>query len=183
MAPTPPYTADRLRVHYTGPFGAHTLLFHRTSVSLSPGAFVAACHDVCEVMPQLMWDDVSFGSAEYAEEGSGAYFPQTDWIAIPGGSGDDPTAAASPSAFLNWTGRGIVLPPKRVSLYLFEVQYQGANDMRLTVGENVGADAVWAALNTNQFEIGNVAGQSVAWHGYTNVGQNDFITHRARRGA
>jgi len=183
MAPTPPYTVDRIRVHYTGPFGAHTQLYHRVAGSLSQEAFVLAVRAVVGNMSQLMWNAVSFDTAEYAEASSGAYFPLEDWVAIPGGSGDDPTSASTPSAFLNWTGRGITLPPHRASLYLFEVQYQGAQDMRLQAGENAGADSVWAALRTNRFEIGNVAGQPLAWHNYTNVGQNDYLTHRARRGA
>jgi len=28
--------------------------------------------------------------------------------------------------------------------------------------------------------IGNIAGGGVIWYNYTNVGENDFITHRAR---
>lgn len=183
MPPTPPDTTARLKAHYSGPFGAHTMLFHKAITAISDDSFVAAVRAVIALFAPLQWDACSWGSAEFAAASDPAFFPVASWAPLGGGSGDDPTAVSSPSAFLNWTGRGAASPPKRASLYLFEVQFQGANDMRFQSGENVNMDDVFQLLQDNTLEIGNIAGQPVAWHTYTNSGQNDFLTHRARRGA
>jgi len=178
MAEVDPTTTCRLRLHYNGPFGEHTMLFHgRTGVSES--ALSGAVFNVVSTFAPLMFSDVVFTSAEFAAAGSPLFFNSL-WTTVNSTGPEDPTINSSPSTFMQFGGRGDS-DGVRVKLYLFETGFQYRADMRYNAGENADLDDAIAQLQTQDSVIGNIAGNRVIWYNYVNVGQNDYLTHKARR--
>jgi len=177
MAETPIDTTNRLKVFYSGPYGNHSLLFHgRTGTSES--ALVSSVRNVIDLFAVLMYDTVVFDSAQYAAAGSTLFFP-TAWASIDSTGTTVPDINRSPGLFIQFGARG---NPDgiRTKLYLFESGFLPRADMRYEAGENADLDAAIAELQSQDDVIGNIAGGGVIWYNYTNVGENDFITHRAR---
>jgi hypothetical protein len=153
------------------------MLFHRVLAADNP-TFIANVHDICEAMVALLWTDSEFTGADLAAAGSTIFLP-VSWDVITQEGGSAPDVNSSPSAFLNWGGRDS--NGRRVKLYLFEVSAPPRQDMRFNDGESALVDAVTDALNGEGSTIATISGLSPIWYTYANVGQNDFLTHRARR--
>lgn len=179
MAPVDPTTTQRLKVQYIGPFGTHTMLFH-AQTGITVGEFVGDVADFIDVAKNIQYDGTVWGSAEYAAAGSAIFLPYAAWVPFTSASGADPDDDSAPSTFLQFGGRtsgtGV-----RVKLYLFEVAAQTRNDMRYDPGESALVDAIVAELQSVDNNIGAIDGGTPAWKSYVNVGENDFLTHRARR--
>lgn len=155
------------------------MLFHgKTGTTLSE--LVADVTDVITAMNALQWESTTWPTAEWAAAGSGIFLPVSGWTAIDDASTNTPTTDSSPSRFLNWCGRDTTVGT-RVKLYLFETYASPKQDMRWNAGESTQIDAVTDLLNDEASHIGNVAGRIPVWNDYANVGENDYLTHKARR--
>lgn len=179
MAPVPPNTTMRLRAHYTGPFDSHTMLFHATT-GLSEADFIGDVQDIIDQMANCQYNGTVWDTAELAAAGSNLFFPVATWTPITSGSAINPVTGSGPSTFIQWGGRGLN-DGVRVKLYLFETYLLPTDNMRYTPGENAAVDAVVTELQSADNNVGAIDGDTVGWYNYANSGQNDFITHRARR--
>lgn len=179
MPPVPPNTTKRIRAHYTGPFDSHTMLFHATT-GLSDSDFIGDVKDIIDQMSNLQYNGTTWDTAEIAQPGSALFFPITPWDAITSGSGFNPTVGSGPSTFVQFGGRGLN-GGVRVKLYLFETYLLPTHNMRYIPAENAAVDAVIAELVSADNNVGTISGDVVGWYNYANSGQNDFITHRARK--
>lgn len=179
MTPIPPNTATRLKVFYHGPFGSHTMLFHKAA-GATDAAFVSGVRAVLTEMADCMWNGATFDRAELASAGSNVFGPYTPWAPIASATGADPTTYDSPSTFIMWGGRAAD-SGVRVKLYLFEVREHPVHNMRYEYGELGRIDQVTDALDLNSEVIGTIEGSGAVWYTYANVGENDYLTHRARR--
>jgi hypothetical protein len=178
MAALPLNTTARLKVQYTGPYGSHTMVF-RAPEGESEGGLVDDAHALAVLMAECQYDNVVWGPAEFAEAGSDLFFPEAGWVTVNGESGIAPGTSDAPSTFLNFGGRSA--GGRRVKLYLFETFFDETADMKYDAGESALLDAVVAQLNDPLSEICAIDGLVTTWYTYVNVGQNDYITHRARR--
>lgn len=178
MPATPPTTAARLKVHYSAPTGSHTMLFHQVTGSLK-STFIDEVRSILLLMCACSWNGTSFDGAQYAAAGSILFFPEQSWVPVSASSGYDYAANDSPSAFLQWGGRSLT-DGTRVKLYLLSTRFAPRNDMRYQLGEAGQVDAVTNALNAFGSVIATVSGTNPVWYTYANVGQNDYLTHKAR---
>lgn len=178
MAVTDPTTARRIKVAYTGPFGQHTMLFHMKAGG-DPAAFLSDVRAVLGELLQLMWTAVSFFEAFEALAGSPIFVPIASWTPVEPGVNGTPPASAAPSQFANLVGRAS--DGTKVALYLFETAFTNNSAMRALSSSSAGLAAVLSLLNDEAISIGTISGAAPVWKPYANVGQNDFITHRARR--
>jgi len=178
MAPVDPNTTSRLKVHYTGPFGQHDMLFHAVSL-VARATLVTSVRNVLTVMVGLCWNTTSFDGAEFSSAGSNLFFPQTDWVAITRTSATNPAATDAPSHFTQFGARSEV-DGRRAKWYLFEDALRDTVDMRYSVAENSDVADVIEAFEAENTVIGSISGTPLSWYQYANVGQNDYITHRAR---
>jgi len=179
MAPVPPLTTNRYKVTYTGPFGTHTMLFHGISTSTQS----ELRGDVTEVVNDLSgmtWNGTSFFKAEYALAGSPLFFNDPDWTAVTRTSATNPTATDAPSHFVEFGGRTLI-GGVRVKLYLFESTLRDNADMRYSVADDADVAAIVDTLNDESTSIAAINGNRATWYNYANVGQNDYLTHKARR--
>lgn len=179
MAPVPPNTTMRLRVHYTGPFDSHTMLFH-AQTGITVADFVGDVQDIVDQLVNIQYNGTVWATAELAAAGSPLFFPEASWTPITSGSGFNPAVGSGPSTFIQFGGRGLN-NGVRVKLYAFETYLLPTNNMRYTAGENAAVDAVVTELLDANNNVGAIDGDVVGWYNYANSGQNDFITHRARR--
>jgi len=178
MAPVNPNTASRIKLHYTAPTFNHDMLFHGL-LGVSQSDLKAAVSGIATLMAKKMYTGMSFDTAQYAAEGSNLFNPLT-WTPVNASSGISYTAATNPSSnFLQWGGRS---PSSgvRVKLYLLQCIPLVNNHMRLSAGDDSDLDDIIDGLQAADTFIGNVAGEAVVWKTYTNAGQNDYITHKAR---
>lgn len=179
MAPVDPTTTKRIRAHYTGPFGSHTMLFHATT-GLSDADFLGDVQDVVELLANIQYDGTVWDTAESAAAGSALFFPLATWTPITSGSAIGTTGHIGASTFIQFGGRTLT-SGVRTKLYLFETYLPASDNMKYTPGENAGVDAVITELQSADSNLGAIDGDIVGWYSYANGGQNDFITHRARR--
>lgn len=179
MAPVNPTTTIRIRAHYNGPMGDHTMLFHGVTGTalIDLQAAVAA---FASLAGDLQYQGTSWTTAEFALAGSAIFLPVPGWVAINDSSTNAANVNSSPSRFLNWVGRDATVGT-RVKLYLFEIYATAKQDMRWNAGEAAPIDAITDFLNDEASVIGNIAGRVPVWNDYANVGENDYLTHRARR--
>jgi hypothetical protein len=178
MAPVPPHTAKRLKYHYQGPFGQHTMLFHGVT-GVTDGDLVTAARQVAEAMAALQWNGTTWQGAELSQPGSGLYFPVDAGDDIVGSSGFSPGGNSAPSYMLSFTGRS-QSTGVRARLFMFEGAASYTPNMRYTPGESAQVDGIIQALIDTSSVIGAIDGSQVIWHFYANAGQNDYITRRAR---
>lgn len=177
MAPTPPTSTDRIKVRYTGPFGEHFMLFHAKDGASSVD-FLEDVREVLEAMTALVWDAVSFLEAFYAIAGSPIFNGIAAWTPITASSANVPGATNSPAQFTQFGGRAS--DGTRVKLYLFETSVANSNDMRQTGAEISQIQDVVDLLNDETTTIGTISGAAPVWKNYANVGQNDYLVHKAR---
>lgn len=178
MAPVVPTTTNRLKVHYSGPFGEHTMLFHGATGTTAEDL----AGDVADFIDQavaLQYSDVVWDTAEYAAAGSNIFLPYAAWTPINGTTAITPNPLSAPSAFCQFGGRAFG-SGVRVKLYLFEVWTAGRDNMRILAGEEAGVDAVIAELSSVDNQIAAIDGETPVWKTYANVGQNDHLTRKAR---
>lgn len=178
MAPINPTTTLRIRAHYSGPYGDHTMLFHGIA-GATLTELVSDVADFASLVGPLQFQGTSWSTAEYANPGSTLFLPVPGWVAINDSSTNDAGPNDSPSRFLNWVGRDTSVGT-RVKLYLFETYATAKSDMRWNAGESTAVDAVTDLLNNEASKIGNIAGRIPVWNDYANVGENDYLTHKAR---
>ena len=74
MAPVPPNTAKRIRAHYVGPFGTHSMLFHATT-GLADADFIGDVVDALDQMVNCQYNGTTWDTAEIAQPGSALFFP------------------------------------------------------------------------------------------------------------
>jgi hypothetical protein len=178
MPPANPTATSRLKVHYTGPFGQHDMLFHAVSL-VARATLVASVRNVLTVMVGLCWNTTSFDGAEFAAAGSNLFFPETPWTPITRTSATNPAATDAPSHFTQFGARSGV-DGRRAKWYLFEDTLRDTADMRFSIAESADVADVVAAFEAEATVIGSITGTTLNWYQYANVGQNDYITHRAR---
>ena len=53
--------------------------------------------------------------------------------------------------------------------------------MRLSSAENADVSAIVSAIIAANEQVGAIDGSAITPYAYANVGQNDYITHKARR--
>lgn len=178
MAPLPSDNTTRYRVTYTGPFGTHTMLFHGafedTAETLRP--MVA---DVIEAMKTACWGGTVFSTGEFALKDSHLFFLDAGWTPITTSGSAAPGTTDSPSQFMQYGGRDNPLGV-RVKLYLFEVIYRGNAKMRLGYADTSDVSNVLDVLNSFDNTISTLSGDIPTWYNYANLGQNDYLTHKAR---
>lgn len=179
MAPVSPTTTNRLRLTYTGPFGTHTMVFHGRVGSTQSG-LRAAVVAVVAAMTGFQWNTTVWDKAEYAPAGSNIFNIDTAWSTIVATNGNNPTAASAPSGFAQFGGRGNG-DGVRAKWYLFEDVADSNATMRIQAGDNATIAGVISALEDNSAVIGNIAGSLLSIYQYANLGQNDYLTHKARR--
>jgi hypothetical protein len=145
----------------------------------SESGLVADATAVINLMTLAQFDGTTWSTADFAEAGSDIFLPASGWTPIVGDSGINPSAGQAPSTFVEFGGRSA--GGHRVKLYLFETFFQYTDDMRYEAGESAILDDIIAQLNDPLSEICAIDGLATTWYSYANVGQNDYITHRARR--
>lgn len=179
MAPIPETTSGRLKAHYTGPFGTHTMTFHQVTGSEN-GIFIENLKDVITTMTAAQWAGTEWFRAEYAPAASNIFSEVDDWEPIVSATGVNPEAYSAPSTFLQFGGRA---PDsgRRAKLYLFETRAGYQPDMRYQSGDAGYVSDIVTILRANASFIGNIEGASISWYSYANIGQNDYLTRRARR--
>lgn len=178
MAAVNPFTTSRLRVKYTGPFGSHVMTFHG-GVGITADDLAGDALDVITQMLVMQYPSTVWESAEYSAPLATFSLPYVDWVPQGGAGGAAPTASSSPATFIQFGGRAIGTGV-RVKLYLFEVDMPYRNDMRYNAGEDARVDSVITELNSASCDVATVDGQKPSWYTYANVGQNDYLTHKAR---
>lgn len=176
MAPVDPLTTDRLKVHYTGPFGEHTMTFHKVTAATS-GDFIDDVRTVLTKLAALLWATGKFLDAAYALAGSPIFTPLS-WVPINSTGSVTPDEAGDPARFLQFGGRSVT--GVRTALYLFETPAGMKSDMRYDPGEFSAIDEVIAALIAASDTIGVADGTPAFWKNYANVNDNDFLVHKAR---
>jgi hypothetical protein len=179
MPPTPPNTASRIRVHYSGFYGAHTMLFHGL-LGIERANFLGDVQDIVTQMTGLQYNTTVWNAAEYAAEGSPLFFPMPEWTVITAANANGTTASDDPGKFMQFGGRD-AFAGVRKKLYVFEMALPTRNDMRWNPGEHAAVDAVITELQSVDNENANIAGRIVIWNEYANVGSNDFLVHKARQ--
>lgn len=179
MAPTDPTTALRMKVHYSGIFGAHVMLFHgQTGVALA--ALAASVANIINQMKDACWDQTRFDVAEYSNPGSNIFLPYAPWTPVQSASTFAPQLGDAPSAFVQFGGRS-TSTGKRAKWYLFNSRIPDNFKMRVPLGSVGAVDGVIAALDNESGVIGAIDGSELGIYKYANVGQNDYLTHKARR--
>ena len=179
MTPTPPNTVARLKVHYHGPFGIHTMLFHART-GMGDIDFGTAVHNIVIAMVGATWNGTVFDRAEFAAAGSNIFVPDPSWAPVARLSATNPPATAAPSHFAHFGGRSPTTG-KRAKWYLFEDTLGDTADMRLSSAENADVSAIVSAIIAANEQVGAIDGSAITPYAYANVGQNDYITHKARR--
>lgn len=177
MAPADPTATMRLKVKYNGPFGTHTLLLHAKD-GVSSTTFIADAIALLNQLAKLLYSTAAFTDALLALAGSDIF----NAITFSGIASTGPTVPdinSSPSTFIQFGGRST--DGKRVKLYLFESGFLPRADMRYQAGENADLDDTVALLNDPSSSIATITGENPIWYNYVNVGQNDYLTHKARR--
>lgn len=178
MPPTPPATTIRYKVHYTGPFNSHTMLFHGI-LGADPIVLRNAVRNVAIAMSGAQWNTTTWHAAEVALAGNTFFTADVGWTAVTRTSATNPSASSAPSHFANFGGRSPTTG-KRVKFYLFEDTLGDTEDMRFSGPENADVAAIVNELISEDTVIGAIDGTDVVWYNYANVGQNDFLTHKAR---
>src|SRR3569623_185473 len=179
MAPINPTTTMRIRAHYVGPLGSHTMLFHAQD-GIDRAEFIGDVQDAIDQMVARQYGTTSWNTAEFADAGESLFFPMDEWTPIASASGISPGTGSPPSAFLQFGGRTTGFGV-RVKLYLFETYLAPTQNMRYTAGEAAVVDSVITELRSVDNNIGAINGGAVVWYTYANTGQNDYLTHKARR--
>lgn len=178
MAPLPVNGTDRLKVTYSGPFGTHTMMFRAPDGETHAG-LVEDVQALVPLMAAAQYDGTIWGTAEYSVSGSDIFLPESDWVAVTSDSGINPSGISAPSAFLEFGGRSA--GGRRVKFYLFETFFAPSEDMKVDGGESVIVDTIIGQLNDDGSEICAIDGLVTTYYSYANLGQNDYLTHRARR--
>lgn len=178
MAPTPPNTAKRIKVWYTGPYGEHVMLFHART-GTSDADFQAGVADIIDKMIELQYDGTTWNRAEIAQPGSALFFPISDWVTQTADNAAGTAPNDDPSRYLNMTGRSYV-DGVQTRLFLFETYIKGDQQMRIQAAENANVDALIDVLNNEANPNGTISGSIPVWKSYVNVGSNDYLTKKAR---
>ena len=179
MAPTDPNTAPRMRVKYTGPFGTHVQLLHG-NLGTTAADLAGDIADYIDQVVAVQFNDVVWDTAEFADEGSPLFFPYGAWTPINGTSGENPGPGNGPSAFIQFGGRDSS-SGTRVKLYVFETFVLPNDAMRIPSADSPQVAGVIDELNSVDNNIANIAGRTPIWYQYANLGENDYLTHKARR--
>lgn len=178
MAPTDPTTTSRFRITYTGPFNTHTMLFHGR-VGVAQASVRSAVAAIVTQMLGAQWNGTTWNQAEYAAAGSNLFFPDASWTTLTASNANNPTSTSSPSGFQQYGGRGLTTGI-RAKWYLFEVVSATTQDMRFARAESTTFGNIIGAFESVSASIGNVAGGLLSMYQYCNVGQNDYLTKKAR---
>jgi len=178
MAPTPPDTAKRGKVHYTGPFNSHTMLFHFAAAT-SDATVASTIATIVSLMSELQWNATTWDVLEIAAAGSSLFFPYGAWTPIVASTSNTIDASSKPSVFYNWGARSVTTG-KRAKWYLFETAGTGRNDMRWNGGESALFDDVTTAFESASPPLTAIDGTNINFYSYVNVGENDYLTHKAR---
>jgi hypothetical protein len=124
--------------------------------------------------------DTSWVGADYFPDGNNASQPVSGWVPIVNTTSSAPSADAAPSQFYNLVGRGSTTA-RRVKYYIFETAFEPNVAMRYTTAQSPSVEDLVDYLNSVASLETTIAEDKPFWKPYANVGQNDFLTHRARR--
>lgn len=178
MAPTPPTTTSRLKLHYSGPFNEHNMVFHGVT-GVAQNDLRTAVAAVVTAMVGMCWNATTFDTAEYAPAGSAVFSPDGSWASITRVSSTNPGANDAPSHFTQFGARSLS-SGKRAKWYLFESSLRDNDRMRYQNADDADVALVNGLLLSNNAVIGCIDGSIFGVYGYANVGQNDHLTHKAR---
>lgn len=180
MTPVPVAETARLKAGYSGPFGRHTMLFHKNAAAADVD-FIAAVRQVIGLMALLQWDAVTWDTADMAALGSNVFLPVAPWVPVTASSGLNPGPNSIPSSAIQFGGRGSV-NGRRAKWFVYECGLAPLNDMRYAPGENSAVDDVVDSLIENTPLIRAIDGDSLGIYPYANFLTNKYLTRRARRG-
>jgi len=179
MSPVNPTTTHRIKAFYTGPFGRHSMLFHGGPEGTLDD-LEGAVAEIVDKMIVVQYDGTVWDRVEHAAAGSNLFFPSDTWTPQTSASTIDPGATSSPSTFLQWGGRSPT-SGVRAKWYLFETIGTQDQNMRVNDGESAPLDAVTDEFTSQSSFVGAIDGTAVTMYTYINIGQNDYLTHKARR--
>lgn len=180
MALYDPNASARLRCPYQGPYGTHTMLLRGALTGIESDLV----NSLLALLPEFanwQYDGTVWTNPEFAAPGSHFYTPVDGWTDYTVDNAIGTSATDAPSAFLNMCGRS-PSTGRRTKLYLFEQPLTGRNNMRILSGDNANVASLIDTLNGIDVQLDAIDGTPVTWKGYVNVGQNDYLTHKARRG-
>jgi hypothetical protein len=155
------------------------MLFH-AQTGEGDATFRTDVLNVILAMSGMCWNGTTFDSAEFAAAGSNIFSLDPGWSVVTRTSSTNPAATDAPSHFVQFGGRS-PSTGKRVKYYLFEDATRDTADMRFSIAENADVAAVVDAIEAGAATIGAIDGTPITVYQYANVGQNDFLTHKARR--
>ena len=179
MAALPVDTTSRLKLFYTGPYGSHTMTIHG-GIDSTEDDLVANTPAMLNEFANWQYDGTVWTAAQFAPAGQNFFNDVTDWAPFTVDNAIGTASTDVPSRFINLAGRS-PSTARRTKLYLFEVATNGDNNMRGLPGENVNIAALIDAFNGEDIQLCAIDGTPVIWKSYINYGQNDYLTHRARR--
>lgn len=177
MPVSAPNLTVRYKVFYTGPFGRHVLLLR-----FAPGTTMATARNrsnaIIEAMAPFTWDGTNFDTAEYCPAGGSVFNADPDWEPVVSDTPNTAGPTSSPSRFLQWGGRDS--EGFRAKWYLFECATGPRSNMRVTPAQDAQIGVVIDALSYPIDPVVTAGGGVADLKGYANIGDNDYLTHKAR---
>jgi hypothetical protein len=155
------------------------MLFH-AQTGEGDATFRTDVLNVILAMSGACWNGTTFDRAEFAAAGSSIFSEDPGWSVVTRTSSTNPGAGDAPSHFAQFGGRS-PSTGKRAKWYLFEDALGDTADMRFSVGESADVSDIVDAIEAGAATIGAIDGTPIGVYQYANVGQNDYLTHRARR--
>jgi hypothetical protein len=169
----------RLKVHYTGPRGSHTMLFRNTGLLSTMASLIASARAVIGEFVHLQVNGYSWGEAEGADEGSDIFLPVVWGSPILSGGGLDADNLTPYGAYAQFVGRSTV--GSRASFYLLGITTPNitANN-RLVASEDSFLTAAIAALNSSTSNLCAIDKGGFVLKNYCNTGINKHLARVAR---
>lgn len=182
MAALAPESTARLRVHYTGPRGAHTIEF-RGGPETGAQAMVTDVRQFLSTISPNFWNGTAFGSADYAGQLSTIFNPVPWGAPIVVANQNAPTANDAYGVYARAEGRSP--DGRRVSWTFFNIvesAFESANN-RITPGEGGQLEPFITALQAlaDAHHAVTISSQIPIVKDYLNTGINAHVKKVSRR--
>lgn len=166
MAPLPPNSTPRFRVHYTNAAKSHTMNIRTndspSALGVSVNVFMLAIAGI--LLP------TTIDLVEFAAQGSNVFNSVVSGIEGAAYGGGVPIAS-TPATYVNFIGRSS--DGRRVRLAAFGIVAPGG-DFRWMPGENASVDSAIDALNHADNHFQAIGGLKPIWKQYANGGFNAY---------